>query len=111
MPTTFLVESFWNAFNNSAADFPEPKIITGLASLSVSRGYKKYFATSLEILINAYKTDDKSKACSNTIAKNPVGIVSNCRIYIPAQENPKIRDPDTQTKIESLESKYLIKDL
>jgi hypothetical protein len=30
---------------------------------------------------------------------------------MPAQENPKIRDPDTQTKIESLESKYLIKDL
>ena len=80
MPTTFLDESFWNAFNNSAADFPDPKIITGLASSSDSRGYRKNFATSLEILINAYKTADKSKACSNIIAKNPVGIISNCRM-------------------------------
>ena len=45
------------------------------------------------------------------IDRKLVEITLNWSMYIAAQENPNNREPETQRKIESLESKYLIKDL
>ena len=63
------------------------------------------------MFINAYNTADKSNPCSNIIDNKLVLMRSNWRIYIPAHENPKTKEPETQSSIESLESKNRIKDL
>ena len=104
-------ESFCIASISSFADPSEPKITTGEALSSFLAGYKKYWATSLEILINAYRTAESNRACKMIIDKKPVEITGNCMVYITAQDKPNIKEPETQIKIESRESKYRINDL
>ena len=104
-------ESFCIANKSSFADPSEPKITTGEALSSFLAGYKKYWATSLEILRNAYSTAESNRACKMIIDKKLAEIRGNCMIYIAAQDKPNIKEPETQTKIESRESKYLINEL
>ena len=76
----FIVIGSKIAFNKAWADSPEPKITTGIALSSFWYGYKKYFATSLEIFMKAYNTEDKSNPCRIIIERISVSMRSNCNI-------------------------------